>query len=219
MSLLAACSTCHLRELWAYRELLYFFVWRDVKVRYKQTVIGVVWVVLQPLLTMLVATLFFGRLAKLPFPGAAVSRFLFCRCGSLVVFFGAILNTTNVVVENQRVITKVYFPRLILPISAALSGLVDFSIGFIVLLIFVLRMVFALADNSVLPFFLVLVILTVLGVGLWLSALNALYRDVRYLIPFLMQFWMLASPVVLFQFDGSGALPLAVWPESDGRRH
>ena len=115
---------------------------------------------------------------------------------------------------------KFIFPRLILPISATLSGLVDFSIGFIVLLIFVLSYGFRLGWTILfIPFFLVLVILTVLGVGLWLSALNALYRDVRYLIPFLIQFWTLASPRLLFQFYGSGALSLAVWPESDGRCH
>ena len=185
-----------LSELWAYRELLYFFVWRDVKVRYKQTAIGVVWVILQPLLTMLVATLFFGKLAKLPSQGLPYPVFSFAAVVPWSYFSSAILNTTNVVVENQRVITKVYFPRLILPISATLSGLVDFSIGFIVLLIFVLSYGFRPGWTILfIPFFLVLVILTVLGVGLWLSALNALYRDVRYLIPFLIQFWTLASPV------------------------
>ena len=127
-----------LKELWDYRELLHFFVWRDVKVRYKQTAIGVVWVVLQPLLTMLVATLFFGKLAKLPSQGLPYPVFSFAAVVPWSYFSSAILNTTNVVVENQHVITKVYFPRLILPISATLSGLVDFSIGFIVLLIFVL---------------------------------------------------------------------------------
>jgi lipopolysaccharide transport system permease protein len=185
-----------LGELWAYRELLYFFIWRDVKIRYKQTLIGVVWVVLQPLLTMLVATLFFGRLAKLPSQGLPYPVFSFAAVVPWAYFSSAILNTTNVVVENQRVITKVYFPRLILPISAALSGLVDFAIGFIVLLIFVLAYGFRPGWAIVfIPFFLVLAVLTVLSVGLWLSALNALYRDVRYLIPFLVQFWTLASPV------------------------
>jgi len=124
-----------LGELWNYRELLYFFVWRDVKIRYKQTAIGVLWVVLQPLLTMLVATLFFGRLAKLPSQGLPYSVFCFAGVVPWAYFSGALLNVTNIVVENQRVITKVYFPRLILPVSAALSGLVDFSIGFLVLLI------------------------------------------------------------------------------------
>ncbi len=186
----------HLRELWDYRELLYFFVWRDVKVRYKQTAIGILWVVLQPLLTMLVATLFFGRLAKLPSQGLPYSVFCFAGVVPWTYFSTSLLNVTNVVVENQRVITKVYFPRLILPVSAALSGLVDFSIAFVVL--FVYTLVFGIHPTFTIlfvPLLLLLAILTVLGVGLWLSALNALYRDVRYLIPFIIQFWTLASPV------------------------
>ena len=185
-----------LGELWAYRELLYFLVWRDVKVRYKQTAIGVLWVVLQPLLTMLVATLFFGRLAKLPSQGLPYSVFSFAALVPWAYFAGALTAATNVVVDNQRVITKVYFPRLILPFAAAFSGLVDFSIGFVVLLIFTLAHGIKPALTILLlPCFLVLAILTVLGVGLWLSALNALYRDVKYLIPFIVQFWTLASPV------------------------
>jgi lipopolysaccharide transport system permease protein len=161
-----------LGEVWAYRELLYFFVWRDVKIRYKQTAIGVLWVVLQPVLTMLVFTLFFGRLAKLPSQGLPYPVFYFAALVPWTYFSSALQMTTNVVVDSQAIITKVYFPRLILPISAALSGLVDFAIGLVVLAFF-----------------------TALGVGLWLSALNALYRDVRYVIPFLVQFWMFASPV------------------------
>jgi len=185
-----------LKELWAYRELLYFLVWRDVKVRYKQTAIGVSWVIVQPLLTMLVATLFFGRLAKLPSQGLPYSVFCFAAIVPWTYFSGALTAATNVMVENQRVITKVYFPRLILPVAATLSGLVDFAIGFVVLLIFTfsygIRPTWALL---LLPLFLLLAIFTVLGVGLWLSALNALYRDVKYLTPFLVQFWTLASPV------------------------
>jgi lipopolysaccharide transport system permease protein len=148
-------------EVWAYRELLYFFVWRDVKIRYKQTAIGVLWVVLQPVLTMLVFTLFFGRLAKLPSQGLPYPVFYFTALAPWTYFAYALQMTTNVVVDNQRLITKVYFPRLILPISSALSGLADFAV------------------------------FTALGVGLWLSALNALYSDVRYVI----QFWMFAFPV------------------------
>src|SRR5580698_6289823 len=185
-----------LEELWKYRELLFFLVWRDVKVRYKQTAIGVAWVIVQPLLTMLVATLFFGRLAKLPSQGLPYSVFCFAALVPWTYFSTALVAATNVVVENQRVITKVYFPRLILPFSAALSGLVDFAIGFVVLLIFTFSYGIRPTYTIVfIPFFLLLAILTVLGVGLWLSALNALYRDVRYLIPFIIQFWTLASPV------------------------
>lgn len=185
-----------LKELWAYRELLYFFVWRDVKIRYKQTAIGVLWVVLQPLLTMLVFTLFFGKLAKLPSQGLPYPVFYFAAVVPWMYFSTALLTATNVVVEHQRVITKVFFPRLILPFSAVLSGLVDFSIGFIVLIIFALAYGIRPGPTALLlPLFLLLAILTALGVGLWLSALNALYRDVRYLMAFLVQFWMLASPV------------------------
>ena len=185
-----------LAELWRYRELLYFFVWRDVKIRYKQTVIGVAWVVLQPLLAMLVFTLFFGRLAKLPSAGLPYPVFYFSALVPWIYFATALQATTNVVVDNQRVITKVYFPRLVLPISTVLSGLVDFSIGFVVLLIFLAfyRILPGLAALW-LPFFFLLAIATALGVGLWLAALNALYRDVKYVTPFLVQFWMLASPV------------------------
>ena len=185
-----------LREVWAYRELLYFFVWRDVKIRYKQTAIGVLWVVLQPVLNMLVFTLFFGRLAKLPSDGLPYPVFYFAALVPWSYFAYALQMTTNVVVDNQRLITKVYFPRLILPISSALSGLVDFSIGFVVLALFT----FAYGIRPTLaalwlPALLTLAVFTALGVGLWLSALNALYRDVKYIIPFLINFWMFASPV------------------------
>ncbi len=184
------------REVWAYRELLYFFVWRDVKIRYKQTAIGVFWVVLQPVLNMLVFTLFFGRLAKLPSDGLPYPVFYFAALVPWTYFSYALQMTTNVVVDNQRLITKVYFPRLILPISAALSGLVDFSIGFVVLAIFTVAYgIRPTLAALCLPALLLLAVFTALGVGLWLSALNALYRDVKYVIPFLMQFWMFASPV------------------------
>ena len=185
-----------LQELWDYRELLYFFVWRDVKIRYKQTAIGVLWVVLQPLLTMLVFTLFFGKLAKLPSQGLPYPVFYFAAVVPWMYFSSALLNATNVMVENQRVITKVFFPRLILPFSSVLSGLVDFAIGFIVLLIFLFSYgIRPTVAVLLLPLYLLLAVLTVLGVGLWLCALNALYRDVRYLMPFIIQFWLLASPV------------------------
>ncbi len=185
-----------LREVWAYRELLYFFVWRDVKIRYKQTAIGVLWVVLQPVLTMLVFTLFFGRLARLPSQGLPYPVFYFAALVPWTYFSYALQMTTSVVVDNQRLITKVYFPRLILPISAALSGLVDFSIGFVVLAIFTVAYGIRPGLAALwLPALLALALFTALGVGLWLSALNALYRDVRYVIPFLIQFWMFASPV------------------------
>jgi lipopolysaccharide transport system permease protein len=185
-----------LREVWIYRELLYFFVWRDLKVRYKQTVIGVAWVVLQPLVSMGVFTLFFGRLAKLPSDGLPYPVFYFAALAPWTYFSTALSTATNVVVENQRVITKVYFPRLILPLSSVMSGLVDFSIAFVVLLAMVLGYGLRPGGHALwLPFLLLLALATALGVGLWLSALNALYRDVKYVTPFLVQFWMLASPV------------------------
>jgi lipopolysaccharide transport system permease protein len=165
-----------LREVWAYRELLYFFVWRDVKIRYKQTVIGVLWVVLQPVLNMLIFTLFFGHLAKLPSDGLPYPVFYFAALVPWTYFAYALQMTTNVVVDNQHLITKVYFPRLILPISSALSGLVDFSIGFAVLTIFTLAYGIRPTLAALwLPALLTLAVFTALGVGLWLSALNALY--------------------------------------------
>ena len=185
-----------LHEVWQYRELLYFFVWRDVKVRYKQTVIGVVWVVLQPLMTMGVFTIFFGRLAKLPSEGLPYPVFYFAALVPWAYFATALANCTNIVVANQNVITKVYFPRLVLPLVAVCSGLLDFVIGLVVMI--TLALVFGIhvtATVTLLPFFLILALLTALGVGLWTSALNALYRDVASIIPFIIQFWMLASPV------------------------
>lgn len=185
-----------LGEVWSYRELLYFFVWRDVKVRYKQTAIGVSWVVLQPLLTMGIFTLFFGRLAKLPSDGLPYPVFYFTALVPWTYFATALQSCTNIVVDNQRVITKVFFPRLVLPFSAVISGLVDFCIGFVVMCIVVA--IYGIRPGAAalwLPALLLLAVLTALGVGLWMSALNALYRDVRYVVPFLIQFWMFASPV------------------------
>jgi len=186
-----------LPELWAYRELLYFFVWRDIKVRYKQTVIGAAWAVLQPLMTMLVFSLFFGRLAKIPSQGLPYPIFYYCALLPWTYFQTATQTTTNIVVDQQRVITKIYFPRVVLPISAVLSGLLDFAISFGVFLVMMVYYHMVPTRAVIwLPAFTLLAILTALGVGLWLSALNALYRDVRYVVPFLLQFWMFASPVV-----------------------
>jgi len=186
----------HLHEVWQYRELLYFFVWRDVKVRYKQTAIGVVWVILQPLMTMGVFTLFFGRLAKLPSQGLPYPVFYFTALVPWSYFAGALINCTNVVVANQHVVTKVFFPRLILPLAAVCSGLVDFAIGFVMMLALTLSFgIHPTAAALLLPFLVLLALLTALGVGLWTSALNALYRDMASIIPFVVQFWMLASPV------------------------
>jgi len=185
-----------LGELWAYRDLVYFFIWRDIKVRYKQTAIGAAWAILQPVLTMLVFSLFFGRLAKIPSQGLPYPIFYYTALLPWMYFATAMQSATNVVVEQQRVITKIYFPRVVLPIASVLAGLVDFAISFAVLL--ALMAYYRMAPTGAviwLPFFTLLAVLTALGVGLWLSALNALYRDVRYVVPFLVQFWMFASPV------------------------
>jgi lipopolysaccharide transport system permease protein len=187
----------NLLELWESRELVYFFVWRDIKIRYKQTVIGAAWAVLQPFLTMLIFSLFFGKLAHIPSEGLPYPIFFYCALLPWMYFAASLQNATNTIVENQRLITKVYFPRLALPLASVLSGLVDFGISF---LMFIVMMVYFGMRPSAgilwLPAFLLLVILTALGVGLWLSALNAVYRDVRYVVPFMVQFWMFASPVV-----------------------
>jgi lipopolysaccharide transport system permease protein len=185
-----------LGELWAYRDLIYFFVWRDIKVRYKQTVIGAAWAILQPVLTMLVFSLFFGKLARIPSQGLPYPIFYYTALLPWNYFATAMQGATNIVVENQRVITKIYFPRVVLPISSILSGLLDFAISFAVFLALMAyyRMVPTRAVIW-LPAFMLLAVLTALGVGLWLSALNALYRDVRYVVPFLVQFWLFASPV------------------------
>jgi lipopolysaccharide transport system permease protein len=188
--------TLNLRELWQARELLYFFVWRDVKIRYKQTVIGAGWAILQPLMTMAVFSLFFGKLARIPSDGLPYPVFYFSALLPWMYFSGALQNATNVIVEQQRMITKVYFPRLILPLSAVVSGLLDFAIGFVVFLIMIAwYRITPGREILFFPFFLVMAVLTALGVGLFLSALNAVYRDVRYVLPFFIQFWMFASPV------------------------
>jgi lipopolysaccharide transport system permease protein len=183
-------------ELWRYRELLYFFVWRDIKIRYKQTAVGAAWAVLQPLLTMLVFSLFFGKLAHIPSNGLPYPVFYYSALLPWMYFAASLQNATSTIVENQRVITKVYFPRLVLPLSATLSGLVDFGVSFLMFLtLLVYYQIRPTAAIVYLPLFLLLALLAALGAGLWLSALNALYRDVRYVLPFLVQFWMFASPV------------------------
>jgi len=185
-----------LHEVWQYRELLYFFVWRDVKVRYKQTVIGVLWVVIQPLMTMGVFTIFFGRLAKLPSQGLPYPVFYFAALVPWAYFSSALTGCTNIMVSNQHVITKVFFPRLVLPLAAVCSPLVDFCIGLIVMIALTLSFgIRPTATVLLLPVLIVLAVFTALSVGLWTSALNALYRDVTSVIPFAVQFWMLASPV------------------------
>jgi lipopolysaccharide transport system permease protein len=185
-----------LRELWDYRELLYFLTWRDIKVRYKQTVLGAAWAIIQPFFMMVVFSLFFGRLAHVPSDGIPYPVFAYCALLPWQLFAHALTESSNSLVANERLITKVYFPRLIVPISAVLGGLIDFAIAFVILL---LMMVYYGIRPSwavvTLPAFVLLAMVTALGVGLWLSALNVKYRDVRYTINFVIQFWLLASPV------------------------
>ena len=184
-------------ELWDFRELVYFFVWRDIKIRYKQTAIGAAWAILQPFLTMLVFTLFFGTLAHIPSEGLPYPIFYYSALLPWMYFAASLQNATNTIVENQRLVTKVYFPRLALPLSAVLSGLADFGVSFLMFLAMLIYFRTRISAAVIwLPVFLLLAVLTALGVGLWLSALNAMYRDVRYVVPFLVQFWMFASPVV-----------------------
>ncbi|MDA2918685.1 ABC transporter permease [Desulfobacterota bacterium AH_259_B03_O07] len=186
----------NLREVWKYKELLYFLTWRDIKVRYKQTVLGAAWAILQPFLTMIVFSIFFGRLAKVPSDGIPYPIFAYCALLPWQLFANTLTQSGNSLVGNQQLITKVYFPRLVIPISVVLGGLVDFGIAFVVLLgmMFYYGIVPTVATLT-LPLFLLLAIATALAVGLWLSALNVKYRDVRYTIPFLTQFWLFATPI------------------------
>ena len=184
------------RELWDYRELLYFLIWRDVKVRYKQTALGAAWAVIQPFFMMVVFSLFFGRLAGIPSDGIPYPIFTFCALLPWQLFSHALTESSNSLVANERLITKVYFPRLVVPIAAVLGGLVDFAVAFVILAI-MMRYYGIVPGWAIvtLPGFILLAVLTALAVGLWLSALNVQYRDVRYTINFLIQFWLFATPV------------------------
>lgn len=190
-------TSLHLRDLWEYRELLYFLVWRDVKVRYKQTALGVIWVILQPLLTTIVFTLIFGNLAKMPSDNLPYSVFALTGLLPWNYFSGSVSRGGISLVGSANLISKVYFPRLVIPLSAVLGGLVDFGIVFVLLAALMALFGYYPSPSWLfLPFFLLLAIVTSLGVSLWLSALNVQYRDVGYLIPFLIQLWFFATPVV-----------------------
>jgi lipopolysaccharide transport system permease protein len=185
-----------LGELWAYRELLYFLVWRDIKVRYKQTLLGAAWAIIQPVLTMVVFTLFFGNLAKVPSDGIPYPLFAFAGLVPWTLFAYSLTESSSSLVTNQNLITKVYFPRLIIPLASVLSGLVDFAISFAVLIVLMLYygVVPQLAVLTV-PLFVIFAVLAALSIGIWLSALNVEFRDVRYTIPFLTQVWMFITPL------------------------
>lgn len=184
------------RELWAYRELMYFLAVREIQVRYKQTAVGVAWAVIQPLFTMLIFSLFFGRLGKMPSEGIPYPLFSLAGLIPWTFFAAGLSQASGSLVGNANLITKVYFPRLVIPISSVLSGLLDFGLGMVLLLIFMAFMGFMPGVHLlwIIPF-LLLAMLTSLGTGLWLCALNVEYRDVRYIVPFLTQFWMFATPI------------------------
>jgi len=185
-----------LREVWDYRELLFFLVWRDLKVRYKQTLLGAAWAILQPLMTMVCFSLFFGKLAKVPSDGIPYPVFAFTALLPWQLFSHALVESGNSLVTHQNLITKVYFPRLVLPLASVLAGLVDFAIAFAVLL--AMMWAYGIAPGVAivtLPLFLLMALMAALAVGSWLSALNVQFRDVRYTLPFLTQIWMFATPI------------------------
>jgi lipopolysaccharide transport system permease protein len=186
-----------LRGLWRARELLYFLIWRDVKVRYKQTILGAAWAILQPLLTMVVFSIFFGKLAGMPSDGVPYPLFAYVALVPWTFFANGLTLSSNSLVSNQTLLRKVYFPRLVIPISAVASGLIDFGIAFVVLLALAARYGVAPTAHMLwLPAFVLLALVTALGVGLWFAALNVLYRDIQYVVPFLVQVWLYATPIV-----------------------
>ena len=185
-----------LAELWRYRELIFFLSWRDIMVRYKQTALGIAWAVIQPVFTMIIFSVFFGRLAGMPSDGLPYPIFVYCALLPWQLFAFSLTESSNSLVANQQLITKVYFPRLVIPISAVLASLVDFMIAF-VLLIGMIWHYHIIPTQALwtLPLFVLLAVSLALGVGLWLSALNVRYRDVRYTLPFLTQVWLFATPI------------------------
>jgi len=190
-------AALQLRALWEYRELLGFLVWRDVKVRYKQTALGVAWIILQPLVSMVIFTVLFGYLLQAPSDGAPYAVFAFAGLLPWNYFAGSLTRSSQSLVGSANLITKVYFPRLVIPISGVLGGLVDFGVASLVLAgLMALYRIPPTANIIWLPAFLLLALATALGFGLWLAALNVRYRDVNYLVPFLVQIWMYLTPVI-----------------------
>jgi len=185
-----------LGELWDYRELLYFFVWRDIKIRYKQTILGAAWAVIQPFFTMVIFSIFFGRLAKVPSDGLPYPLFSYAALVPWTFFANALTQASNSLVTNANMVKKIYFPRLSVPTATVFAGVVDFLLAFVVLLGMMIFYGFVPTWNVVwLPAFLLLALITSLGVGLWLSAMNVQFRDVRYVVPFLAQAWLFATPI------------------------
>lgn len=185
-----------LGDLWRYRELLYFLAWRDIKVRYKQTVLGVAWVILQPVLTMLIFSLIFGRIAGLPSEGVPYPVFVFTGLVPWQLFAYALTQSSSSLVVDQHLVTKIFFPRLVIPVASVVAGLLDFCISLVVLLVLLLVYRIPLTPRLLtLPLFTLLALAAAIAVGLWLSALNVQYRDVRYALPFITMFWMYATPI------------------------
>ncbi len=191
-------SLADLRELWIYRELLYFFSWRDIKVRYKQTFIGILWAVFQPLITMIVFTVFFGKLAGIPSNGVPYAIFVYVGLLFWQFFSAALSDTSNVLINNQAIVTKVYFPRLILPISAVMTNLIDFAISAVILvgLMVYYGYVPNLSGLFILPVLLFITFMAAVGAGLFLASINVKYRDVRYALPFFIQLLLFLTPVI-----------------------
>lgn len=185
------------KELWEYRELLYFLILRDIKVRYKQTVIGGAWAVIQPFFAMVIFSFFFGKLARMPSEGIPYPIFAYSALVPWMYFANSLIQATNSLVEHRGVITKIYFPRIILPLSSVLGGLIDFFIAFLVLIgMMFFYHIIPTASIWMLPLLLILLIFTAFACGLWLAALNVEYRDVRYVVGFLVQVWLFATPIV-----------------------
>ena len=184
-------------ELWEFKELLYFLTWRDIKIRYKQTLLGVLWVILQPLLTMVLFSIIFGKLSKMPSEGLPYPIFCYAALLPWNYFSHTITQASNTLVSNSNLISKIYFPRLLIPISVVLVGVLDFIIASTIFAFLLLYYHLGLTKHVIfLPFFLGLGFITTLGVGFWFSALQVKYRDVRHLIPFVTQFWMFMTPVI-----------------------
>jgi len=189
-------AALHLRDLWIYRELVFFMIWRDIKVRYKQTLLGAAWAVIQPLLTMIVFNFVFGKIARLPTEGIPYPIFSYTALLPWGLFTAALNTASRSLTSNQNMVTKIYFPRLVLPLASVLGGLVDFAIAFSILVALMLYYKMPpTASIWTLPLFLLLTVVTALGVALWLSAINVQYRDVNYVLPFLTQFWLFVTPV------------------------
>jgi lipopolysaccharide transport system permease protein len=201
-------AALNLKDLWLYRELVYFLTWRDIKVRYKQAALGILWAILQPLLTMIIFSFIFGNLAKLPSDGIPYPLFSYAAVLPWQLFASALQRSSVSLVGNANLLTKIYFPRLIIPFSAVMASLVDFGIAFLVM---ICLMIYYQVWPTIMMLWIIplslLALITALAVSLWLSALNVLYRDVQHMIPFLIQFWMYASPVAY----SANLIPTGAW--------